>query len=271
MMKVDDIRKTLVEDFDYSEETVASMKKAELVQALELESVGFEKEDSTDENVEDSSVPKFGDIGWADYVMSLFDESELYEGKHPLLKGLRRVGTLLLGGVWESKVIKLEFAGDRAYCVYELRLGDDRIIHGAADAHKENIQGAYNVYPVAIAENRAEARAYRKALMIDVCTAEELSGSEKSYFGNMTVLGEYATKDNTPVSSGEYSDDALLSSEQMKIITAKTTQLGINTEKFLESLGYVEGKTTKKDGRDFIGVINEYQSNTNSIPEEIKQ
>ena len=273
MITVEELRRELVEKYNYDENTVSSMKKAELKEALELEGLKFVESDEDEElfsNEKESDNPVMGDPGWADYVMSLFKEDELYEGKYPMLKGLRRIGYILLNGVWESEVVSLTFTPDnRALCVYKLRTGDGRIIHGAADAHKENVQGMFSVYPVAIAENRAEARAYRKALMIDVVTAEEMSGSEKSYFGNMPILGEYSNA-NVPVSSGEYSDEEPASQNQLIVIESKCRQLGIDSSKFLSYVNYQEGKTTKKEAKEFLGVINKFQQNPNDIPEEIK-
>jgi hypothetical protein len=262
-LKAEEIRDKLKNEYNYSDDQLESIKGiTALREALNLEETDFNETKEESElygDTENLSV-KQGDFGWHDFVMSEFHEDELYEGKYPTLKGLRRVCCNLFG-VLESQITELkstleENTPGRAYCVYRILLGDGRIFYGAADAHRGNIQGDYNIYPVAIAENRAEARAYRKALMLNVVAAEEMSGSEKTEF--VSVL------------SGEYSEDSPISNGQLTVINSKCSQLGISSAKFLESVGYVEGKSTKKDGKAFIGVINGYQQNLDSVPAEIK-
>jgi hypothetical protein len=259
-LKAEDIRDKLKNEYGYSEEALSKIKGiTALREALSLEEVDIENV-SNEEKYESNDNIVQGDFGWHDYVMSQFHEDELYEGQYPTLKGLRRVAYRLFG-ILQSEIVELKATLDesspgRAYCLYKLLLADGRTYYGAADAYRGNIQGDYNIYPVAIAENRAEARAYRKALMLNVVAAEEMSGSEKTEF--VSVL------------SGEYSEDSMISSGQLKVLENKTKDLGISLQKFLDYVGYVEGKSTKKDGKAFIGKINEYQQDMNSIPEEIK-
>ena len=92
--------------------------------------------------------------------------------------------------------------------------------------------------------------------MLNVVAAEEMSGSEKTEF--VSVL------------SGEYTEDSNLSDGQMKVIESKCKQLNISSDSFLRSVDYVENKSTKKDGKDYIGIINGYQQNTDSIPGDIR-
>jgi hypothetical protein len=264
---VEEIRKILVDEYDYSEEDALKIKgKKALQEALELEQMSITTDDMTSsEEVADQSQAVYpGDYGWHDFVMSQFHEEELYEGEYPTLKGLRRVGFNLLNGILESSIVELRSTLDskeagRASCVYKLLTGDGNVFYGAADAYAGNIQGGYHVYPVAIAENRAEARAYRKALMLNIVAAEEMSGAEKTEFNAASFL------------SGEYVEDDPISPVQIKAIQTKCKALNIDPDKFLSSVGYVEGKTTKKEGKEFLAKVNKFQQNMNSIPEEIKE
>lgn len=266
------IRDVLMSEYGYTEEKVNEIKGiANLRDALKSEMADFNDIEEVETQVqaaptEESDVPEYGDLGWHDYVMSLFEEDDLYDGMYPTLKGLRRVAVKILGRPVSSRIVQMEStlneeSPGRAYCVYELAFNsrdsfETIYYQGAADAYPGNIQGGYNVYPVAIAENRAEARAYRKALLLNIVTAEEMGGSEKESF--------------VSIASGEYKEDELMSATQMKVIESKARQLNICKTKFLESQGYEEGKTTKKQGKDYMAVINGYQQDMDSIPAEIK-
>lgn len=261
-MKAEEIRDKLKSEYNYSDDDLSKIKGINALRdALSLEESDFSEDiDSEEKFEEDHNNIVQGDFGWHDYVMGLFHEDELYEGKYPTLKGLRRIAYRLFG-VLQSEIVEMKATLDesspgRAFCTYKLLLSDGRIYYGAADAYRGNIQGDYNIYPVAIAENRAEARAYRKALMLNVVAAEEMSGSEKTEF--VSVL------------SGEYSEDSMISAGQLKVLENKCKDLGISLDKFLDGVGYVEGKSTKKNGKDYIGIINGYQQDMNSIPKGIK-
>lgn len=265
MQTVEQMREILVKEHGYSVEDANKIKgKTALKEALELEETSLGSEEELSEEVVDEEVIYPGDYRWHDFVMSKFEEEELYEGEYPTLKGLRRVAFNLLNGIIESSIVELKSTLDskeagRAYCVYKLVTGDGTTFYGAADAYSGNIQGGYQVYPVAIAENRAEARAYRKALMLNIVAAEEMSGAEKTEFNAVNFL------------SGEYVEDDPISAVQIKAIQTKCKALGIDQEKFLSSVGYVEGKTTKREGKDFLAKVNKYQQDMSSIPEEIKE
>jgi len=228
----------------------------------EEEILQFESDESCDgETIEKENIPEIGDVDWHDYVLSQFSEDELYEGKFPTLKGLRRVSHQLLGPLKASRIVKMDSLLDpnhfgRACCVYELEYMGGYVFAGSADAYSGNVNGSYGCYVVALAENRAEARAYRKALMINVVTADEMTGSEKNEFINIL--------------SGEYKEDDLVSSTQKALIDSKVKQLGINLEKFYDKFTFSTEKTTKTEAKDIIKTLNSYQQDISSIPQEIK-
>ncbi len=57
---------------------------------------------------------------------------------------------------------------------YEVTFRDGSTFSDVADAHTYNLEGVFSAYPTAIAGNRAEARALRKALGISMVAKEEL-------------------------------------------------------------------------------------------------
>lgn len=61
---------------------------------------------------------------------------------------------------------------------YSVTFEDGTTFSDVADAHTYNVQGMFSAYPTAMASTRAEARALRKALGIDLVAKEEL-GADK--------------------------------------------------------------------------------------------
>lgn len=150
-------------------------------------------------------VPTYGSKDWQSYVLSQIAPDEQMDG-FPRCFGLRRVAQLLLGEIISSKVAQLSVipqlsANDvptRAVTVsYEITfdwkmstpvfVGSDSIINqdyrtfgGMADC-VEDINTPYGKHPAASAETKAESRALKKALCINVLSAEEkVSGYDET-------------------------------------------------------------------------------------------
>lgn len=221
--------------------------------------------DQEDEIREIHETVKYGSEEWEQHVMSQFLPSELYNGEYPTLNGMRRVTINTLGKVISSKptMITNQLPG-AASCIYELVV-DSFIgilsIGASADATQENISGIYNIYPTAIAESRAEARAYRKLLMLSTVSAEEVKGNESS-FNSVIQSGVIQT-------DGNFDEKAPMSSQQEKLLKTKTSKLGINLEKLLVYMKINPDNITKQDCINIFNEINKFQSNE-SIPEEVK-
>ena len=205
---------------------------------------------------------RYGSPEWNDFVITHFQPNELYNETYPTLNGMRRVAELLLGQVVTSEVKQLNSSLDpdstgRAFCIYSITINNFcgsrhyRIFNGAAEAYAGNISGdTYAVYPVTIAESRAEARAYRKALLLTTVTAEEVKGNEK-VFENIKE---------------EYNEDEDMSSQQETIIKSKCKQLGIDRDKFIIQFG---NKPKRRDGIAAVKLLSEYQNQSKEIPKEI--
>lgn len=223
--------------------------------------------------------------GWCDYIMRQFKSNEL-DGGYPKLVGLRRLVKKELGEIISSRPVKTNvfFTDDphmppKASCEYEIQVEwkfgdvfyvpldeiptrDIRVFGGFAGAYFGNVDGEYAKFPEAIAESRAEARCLRKALNIDVASAEEMS--EKT-------VGEL-----------DFSHDApdKITDNQVGVINRMCARLDIEPQKFINKK-YHTGETTEpafitiKDVDHATAVImvkelNKYQTDTKSIPSEIK-
>ena len=69
-----------------------------------FESVELETPSNTDVGTKDvvQSAVNITDVEWNDYVLSNFNENEMFDGR-PLCAGLRRVAELLLGRIVVSR------------------------------------------------------------------------------------------------------------------------------------------------------------------------
>lgn len=259
-LDVGTLRQLLVSELGMSHEDAENTKGKVAIREMIRSHRGLSAEelsDALDEVVsvdkqaevkQSNDIPNYGDENWEEYVLSNFTEEELYEGKFPTLNGLRRVAIKVFGHCIESYPIDLKWNGDSALCLYRLvffskDLKTNVVYGAAADATQNNMNGAYCVYPSAIAENRAEARAYRKMLLLKVVTADEIKDANEKY---KSVLEETSV-------SGEYDESAPMSSQQENLIKIKCSQLNINYDDFVADLGPV---ITRQNAVELINKLN---------------
>lgn len=168
---------------------------------------------------------------WDTFVMSQFDSSELSDG-HPRVNGLRRVAELLLGDIIQSTPIDVHPVAPRdetqrstvGYSVTFLWFdGTERTYADVADVHAGNQDPEFVIYSVATAATRAEARAFRKALKLKKCAAEEMGPKTDA---------KPQTKTPQNVATIEY-----VSSNQIKFIDKRCKDLDINTLKLMSKDG----------------------------------
>lgn len=160
---------------------------------VEFESVVAE-DDDTPTTLQDAIPAKYGSAEWTEYVLSHLLPEEHIDG-HPRCNGLRRIAQMLLGDIVLSHpktVIVSQGENGRVVTVcYEITFdwkmntptimnsgelatlsSDLRTFGGLADC-AEDLASTYGRHPAATAETKAESRALRKALSINVITAEE--------------------------------------------------------------------------------------------------
>jgi len=126
----------------------------------------------------------------------LLEDSEIYRDERGdefvYIKGLRRLAKMK--GVVKEKftpsvaVLKRPDTGAEYPFVqvsYEVEFKDGTVWSDCADAHTFNVTGMFRAYPTAMASVRAEGRALRKALGINMVTKEEL-GASNDAIGEMT-------------------------------------------------------------------------------------
>jgi len=202
--------------------------------------------------------PKMGEEGWTDYVLSLLRKDEMQDG-NPTLFGLRRIAQQLISRIVECRTLVKQIPNPTnnftATVVVEVtfdnRGGKGGLWSGAADVSKLNCMEEYAKHPTATAESRAEGRALRKALGINVHTVDEVG-----------------------ISPVDVNDDGLISANQVSSIDMMaTTRLKISVLALLNSLGISDRATdelTVKEGIQVLGALQEFFNNPESIPEEIK-
>ena len=150
------------------------------------------------EENEEPIEPLITDTSWPQFVMKHFDPSELDEENHPKVAGLRRVGRLLLGPILKSGIVSYtppktdtKIADQRVYdptvVVYEIVILWSKDIpdgHAAyqvsysdiADVYSGNTDAEYCRFASSTAATRAEARCWRKALLLNnIVSAEEVT------------------------------------------------------------------------------------------------
>lgn len=125
------------------------------------------------------------DPGWSDFVLSHLAPGEYVEKKgkkYPNINGLRRltrkfVGPIISGNVTTREVPSPanDFSATVEYFVTIMSANGEVSFSSVADSNSTNTDAIFRRYPSAMAETRAEGRALRKALQLNVAAIEELS------------------------------------------------------------------------------------------------
>jgi len=236
------------------EKSLKKIKRKELIDIVR--SLGQTKIINTNAELEATVTvtPKMGDEGWTDYVLSLLRKNEMQDG-NPTLFGLRRIAQKLINPIVECrtdiKQIPNPANNHTATVVVSVKFAYGSIWYGAADVSKLNCMEEYARHPTATAESRAEGRALRKALGINVHTVDEVGLD--------------------PIDTN---DDGVISTNQVSSIDAMANKrLNISIGAFLSSLGIKDRATnelTVKEGIQVLSKLQGFLNEPESIPEEIK-
>lgn len=229
-----------------------------------------ENTDTSVQDVIETSHPSMLSPEWHEYVISLFDESELMDG-NPLVAGLRRVAEIVLGPIIESgpsQVFPVQEADHhgRATVVFTIKFASGLTYSEVADCWEGNTDDMFCAYAMATASTRAEGRALRKALKIKGVAAEELTKKNTA-----EIVRSASHKAASSSSDGDFNEDSRMSDAQYNFIDVKCRQLNVSGEDLFKQIFDVDNnrKVSKKVASDIIDKLNEYQRDKSTIPEEI--
>mgnify|MGYP001580239592 CR=1 FL=1 len=288
-MKVEEIR-SLLAQAGYSKEVIDGLKgKAALETALAQVNGDFSvaSSDTTPAQTVDDlpkAEPELGSPEWTEYCLGLLRPTHLMNGS-PTCAGLRWLTQHLLGDIIYSKPTHIFPSVDpegigRATVGFEvgilwkmgmyavldvgsiIDLSESILVRNfadVADCWSGNTPLPYANHPSSTACTRAEARCYRKALQLNILSAEELTNN--------------TTKDSDM--SGDFNSDNI-SDTQKVFVEFKCRQLGIDMNKFIATnTDKPLNQIDRVKAIELIKVLNSYQySDENKdarvIPEEIK-
>lgn len=218
----------------------------------------------TEEN--QSFEPEIGDVRWTEYVMKHFEPDELFDG-YPVVDGLRRVATKLLGPILSSKPRTVQAPssanGFHATVEWEVVIrwerddesgAEPRIFGDVADVSPNNTESPFCLHAAAVAATKAEGRALRKALHLSrVHSAEEMM--------------------DTPEDTGD--SGRKITDSQLTFINMKAVDLDINTEKMFRMTMEKNGYKSVRDvpyqkAVSIFHWINQVQCGTKTLPEDLK-
>ena len=235
---------------------------------------GIEEEENMTEEEQDMTMPAYGSDEWNDYVMSKFKDNEQFDG-NPTCAGLRRVVDEVLGTVVSSRPTQIFPATDpngpgRATVVFEIVIdwmdsGQYRTFADVEDVWHGNTDDLFCAHPVATASTRAEGRALRKALKVKCLAAEELTRKKDVE----SIVRQTVQK----TTDGEWKEEDNVSVPQTNFIDLKCKQLDIDVISFIncgtESYDSIQ-EVSKQTASKMLGLLNEYQTKSKEIPEDIK-
>ncbi len=262
-LKVDEIKNLLLVEYGVEQEeldslvgkanVVAKLRELEALDESVLDDVVIDSDNTDVQNGTEESVPKIFDPDWTKYVLSLMRPDELMDG-HPTVDGLRRMVDMLFGEVvgLESEVYQTPDENNKGHATVRVRvlIENGVTVDGCADAGGNNCKPMFAIHPVAMAESRAESRAYRKLLRLkNVISAEETVNTDE-------IIDAYES----------------ITTAQTKTIDKICSKLDINVEKWLASKDIkIEDfkKLTKTKGADLCSDLNTLQG-SGAVPDDIK-
>lgn len=261
-MKLDELKNILTQKYGVTLEKVANLSKKELEALVKSQETFATAEEVVVQKAEDVAEvvpPEIGSTKWTDYVMSLFEKSELENGM-PKADALRRIACHLFSSPVSShsNVIQVPTIENncRATVVVNVEVlyqGEKLSVSGAADVFSGNTDDTFAKHPVATAETRAEGRALRKLLCLTkILTAEELRGADDS---------EPSGFDNR-IASGMLTGLKIMS-DKLKVDLFGVANAMDFKITILEDL-------TKSQGLKICEKLRQYQQGTEEIPEQLK-
>jgi hypothetical protein len=216
------------------------------------------------DSVGEPDEPAIHDPGWTAYALSKLTPQEMVNGK-PRVPGLRRLVALLVGDIVgnTTEQVQAPCPANGYIATVQARLvilwskgvpengAFAREFTALADVYAGNTDPAFARFASQTAETRAEGRAIKKALMLQVTTAEEM----------------------TDVSVDQADLDGKVTATQVNFIDLKCQQNDINVLAFI---GSYKGKyrAVKEVPADVAGKmiqhLSELQQDRKRIPDHIR-
>lgn len=222
------------------------------------------EEENNDENP--VSIPDRTSPDWSDYVLSEFADSEVVivkgkggiELRYPKVHGLRRLANKLVGPILESYPLPapLPNVADglvAAYIYYvvlqtpngNVKYADvGEVIYDGPDGNFNNIgDKQWAKFPGAIAVTRAEARALRKALGLNVVAWDELDKRD--------------LKNNNQDTTG--SPPVFINGTQKAMLSNFAKRLKLDLTKYINSGKYKYAELDKVSFSDAVGMVKQLE------------
>lgn len=229
--------------------------------------------------VNGKTAPDANSVEWSDWVMTLFDETELVQPDEggdamPKVAGLRRIAKLVLGRIIFCGPITVFPATDidhpgRATVVFKVEFEDGTVYTEVGESYIDNTNDKVAIYPAAVASTRAEARALRKALGINRVSFDEITDKDPSKVIRVAIKDNEAKQDK----DGEFKGSNLASDAQSKLISFVCDKVGLDREMFFSEIMNVKDDNTlsKSMASDAIDQLHKYRDGKSPIPDSIKK
>lgn len=274
MIKVDELRKTLVEQYNYTQEQVDNMKKGDLVRELQqarsvdldFEAVEIEENNDNDnsktmDKVEDR--PLFGTREWSDFILAKLTEDEKVDG-YPKLDGLRRLVENFVGTIAKSQTKEVQCTPNGIIILHEIEIenaltGNIETYSRVGESNEINTTGAFKAYVYACAESRAIGRVLRSILRVNTISYEEIAGTKEK------PLEGFNNDDidfNEPITATQI--------HFIDTLCKPPRGVDCNVAKFIKSkLGEVKlNKITREQAQELQQELSDFQSK--GVPDELK-
>lgn len=215
----------------------------------------FEVAFANPKNESTGEVPNQSDSNWTEYVLSQLTDIEK-DKEYPKADGLRRLVEKLISPIvsMQTTVIQAPQQSNMMTSTVKttVTLENGQSYEAVTDVQKDHLQHPFDKHISAIAETRAEGRAYRKILRLqNIVTKEEMVAD--------TNL-----------------DDSKMNRTQIQFLDVMcgNSRLNINVKKLFETV--IPKKLTdikqhtNEDVQTVFGILSGYQEDMSKIPAEIR-
>lgn len=220
-----------------------------------------EQELSSDPTLEQEISMNPDNPGWTNYVLSHLADDEMEDG-YPKTNGLRRIFEKVMGVTIVSSGPTTVFPpipnnGNNATVIYELYWEDSEgtafKVTSTADALGQSLSGEFAHHPSAIADTRAEGRALRRAMKLNVLVKEEVDGN--------TDKKEKKEEEDGPADKNQINSIDIL---------CQPRKCNLNPQKVVRHLYNKELKDLNQtEARETIKWLNSVQQGVQEKPEDV--